>query len=536
LAKKPGQNGHPQAASDGTSKVDGNRGPGQVDAGSAHPNATLTTNAGRPVGDNQNSISAGRRGPLLMQDYLLFEKMAQFNRERVPERVVHAKGSGAYGTFTVTRDITKYTYAKLFSKLGNTCETFARFSTVGGEKGSADTARDPRGFAIKFYTEEGNWDMTGNNTPIFFIRDPLKFGDFIHTQKREPQTNLKSATMMWDFWSLSPESLHQVSFLFSDRGTPDGYRHMNGYSSHTFSLINAKDELFYVKWHFKTKQGIRCLDAQKAEELAGSDPDYAQRDLFHAIEKGDFPKWTVYIQVMPENETDKFQYNPFDLTKIWPHSEYPLIEVGELELNRNPQNYFAEVEQAAFNPVNIVPGMGYSPDKMLQGRLVSYPDAHRYRIGTNYEALPVNRPKCPMHNYNRDGAMRFDDNFGALPNYEPNSFGGPKEDRIYQDRALRLSGEAAARYDHREGNDDYAQVGVFYRKVLDEGAKDRLCQNIAQSLGQTPERVQQLQLSHFEKADPDYRARVEKFLQANERPEYAHTPNEADYALRLPEK
>ncbi|MDQ2843604.1 MAG: catalase [Acidobacteriota bacterium] len=535
MADQRGPNGRPKNASNGTNDVDGNRGPGQTDAGSDHPNATLTTNSGRPVSDNQNSISAGARGPLLMEDYLLFEKMAQFNRERVPERVVHAKGSGAHGKFTVTHDITKYTTAKLFSKVGNICETFARFSTVGGEKGSADTARDPRGFALKFYTEEGNWDMVGNNTPIFFIRDPLKFGDFIHTQKREPQTNLKSPTMMWDFWSLSPESLHQVSFLFGDRGTPDGFRHMNGYSSHTFSLINANNELFYVKWHFKTKQGIQNLYAKKAEELAGSDPDYAQRDLFHAIEKGDFPKWTAFIQVMPENETGKFKFNPFDLTKVWPHGEYPLIEVGEFELNRNPLNYFAEVEQAAFNPVNIVPGMGYSPDKMLQGRLVSYPDAHRYRIGTNYEALPVNAPKCPMQNYNRDGAMRFDGNFGAMPNYEPNSFGAPKEDSSYRDRPIRLSGEPAARYDHREGNDDYYQVGVFFR-MLDEGAKDRLCQNIAQSLGQTPERIQKLQLTHFEKADPGYRARVEKFLAQNEHPEFIHGPNEAGYALRLPEK
>ncbi len=532
MANNLGRNGH---ASNGTNDVDGNRGPGQTDAGSDHVNPRLTTNSGRPVGDNQNSITAGRRGPVLLEDYLLFEKMAQFNRERVPERVVHAKGSGAHGRFTVTHDISKYTSAKLFSKVGNACETFARFSTVGGEKGSADTARDPRGFALKFYTEEGNWDMVGNNTPIFFIRDPLKFGDFIHTQKRDPQTNLKSPTMMWDFWSLSPESLHQVSFLFGDRGTPDGYRHMNGYSSHTFSLINAKNELFYVKWHFKTKQGIKNLDAQKAEELAGSDPDYAQRDLFHAIEKGDFPKWTAFIQVMPENETGKYKYNPFDLTKVWSHGEYPLIEVGEFELNRNPDNYFADVEQAAFNPVNIVPGMGFSPDKMLQGRIVSYPDAHRYRIGTNYETLPVNRPKCPMANYNRDGSMRFDGNFGSLPNYEPNSFGGPKEDSEYRDRAIKLSGEPAARYDHREGNDDYAQVGDFFR-MLDEGAKDRLCENIAKSLGQTPERIQKLQLTHFEKADPGYRTRVEKFLAQNQHPAFAHGPNEAEYALRLPEK
>src|SRR5579859_8148266 len=322
----------------------------------------MTTDAGRPVGDNQNSLTVGPRGPVVFEDFLLFEKMAHFNRERIPERVVHAKGSGAYGHFVCTSaEITKYTTAKLFNAVGKKTPTFIRFSTVGGEKGSADTARDPRGFALKFYTEEGNWDMTGNNTPVFFIRDPLKFGDFIHTQKRDPETNLKSPTMMWDFWSLSPESLHQVSFLFSDRGTPDGYRHMDGFSSHTFSLINAKNELVYVKWHFKTAQGIKNLPAAVAEQLGGSDPDYAQRDLFHSIEKGNFPKWNVKIQVMPENEVDKFQFNPFDLTKVWPHKQYPLIDVGVMELNRNPVNYHAEVEQAAFNPVNIVPGMGYSP-------------------------------------------------------------------------------------------------------------------------------------------------------------------------------
>jgi catalase len=509
---------------------------GANNGGSHGATHTLTMNNGRPVGDNQNSLSAGRRGPLLMEDYLLFEKMAQFNRERVPERVVHAKGSGAHGKFTVTKDITKYTTAKLFAKVGNTCDTFARFSTVGGEKGSADTARDPRGFAVKFYTEEGNWDMTGNNTPIFFIRDPLKFGDFIHTQKREPQTNLKSATMMWDFWSLSPESLHQVTILFSDRGIPDGYRHMNGYASHTFSLINANDELVYIKWHFKTKQGIKNLNPLKAGELAGSDPDYSQRDLFHSIEKGDFPKWTTYIQVMPEEQAltyDKF--DPFDLTKVWPHGEFPLIEVGELELNRNPLNYHQDVEQSAFNPVNVVPGMSYSPDKMLQARLVSYPDAHRYRIGTNYETLPINAAKCPMFNYNRDGSMRYDGNFGSAPNYEPNSFGGPKEDKQYADRPIKLSGEPAARYNHRENNDDYTQAGDLFR-LMSEDQKNLLCSNIAGSLGQTPIRIQELQLSHFEKADPDYAKRVQKFLVENEHPDLAHTPNEAEYATRMPEK
>jgi catalase len=301
---------------------------------------------------------------------------------------------------------------------------YSRFSTVGGEKGSADTERDPRGFALKFYTEEGNWDMTGNNTPVFFIRDPLKFGDFIHTQKRDPQTNLKSPTMMWDFWSLSPESLHQVTILFSDRGTPDGYRHMDGFSSHTFSLINSKNELFYVKWHFKNKQGIKNFTGERASEMRGVDPDYAQRDLFDHIAKGDFPKWRVCVQIMPEKDAETYHINPFDLTKVWPHKDYPLHEVGELVLDRNPENYFAEVEQAAFEPRNVVPGMGFSPDKMLQARLISYPDAHRYRLGVNYDSLPVNKPQCPYHTYNKDGAMRFDGNEGSAVNYEPNSFGG----------------------------------------------------------------------------------------------------------------
>ena len=472
--------------------------------GSAGEPKTLTTQAGRPVADNQNSLTAGPRGPVLMQDFQLIEKMAQFNRERIPERVVHAKGSGAYGHFRVTNDITKYTSARLFSEIGKKTEVLARFSTVGGEKGSADTERDPRGFAIKFYTEEGNWDMTGNNTPVFFVRDPLKFGDFIHTQKRDPQTNLKSPTMMWDFWSLSPESLHQVTILFSDRGTPNGYRHMNGYSSHTFSLINAQGELFYVKWHFKTKQGIENLMAEEAGRLKGEDPDYAQRDLFHSIEKGEYPKWRVCIQVMPEAEAANYKVNPFDLTKVWSHKDYPLIEVGEMELNRNPENYFAEIEQSAFSPVNIVPGMGFSPDKMLQARLVSYPDAHRYRVGTNYEHLPVNRAKgTEVRTYHRDGAMRFDSNSGSSPNYEPNSFGGPKENPKYRDIPLHISGEPADRYNHREGNDDYTQPGNLFR-LMGREAQQRLIENIAGSLGQTPERIQRLQISHFYKADPQY--------------------------------
>ena len=518
---------------------EGSQGPFQTDAGATHTNALLTTNQGRPVGDNQNSMTAGRRGPIVLDDFLLLEKMTQFNRERVPERVVHAKGSGVHGEFVVTHDISKYTSAKIFSKVGNTCPLFARFSTVGGEHGSADTARDPRGFAVKFYTEEGNWDMVGNNTPTFFIRDPIKFGDFIHTQKREPGSNLHSATMMWDFWSLSPESLHQVTILFSDRGIPDGYRFMHGYSSHTFSLINSAGELFYCKWHFKSNQGIKNLTVERAEQIAGSDGDYAQRDLLHAIDQGDFPSWSVKIQIMPEGEINNFKYNPFDLTKTWPQGEYPLIDVGVMTLNRKPKNYFAEVEQAAFNPSNVLPGMGYSPDKMLQGRLLSYPDAHRYRVGTNYDALPINRPQCPYATYNRDGSMRFDENGGDSPNYEPNSFGGPKADPKFLERPYSTTAttEKVGRYDHRDDNDDYAQPGILWR-LFPEDEKDRTAKAIAGSLGQTPLRIQKLQLSHFAKCDPGYASRIVKFLDNNQHPEYLHPEDAAalEPSERLVEK
>jgi len=464
---------------------------------------TMTTDAGRPVGDNQNSLTAGPRGPVVFEDVLLFEKMAHFNRERIPERVVHAKGSGAYGSFVCTNPgMRKYTTAKLFASAGKNTPAFLRFSTVGGEKGSADTERDPRGFALKFYTDEGNWDMVGNNTPVFFIRDPLKFGDFIHTQKRDPETNLKSPTMMWDFWSLSPESLHQVTILFSDRGTPDGYRHMDGFSSHTFSLINSSNELFYAKWHFKTKQGIRNFTREEADAMRGTDPDYAQRDLFDAIQRGDFPRWRVAVQIMPEKEAESYRINPFDLTKVWPHADYPLIEAGELVLDRNPVNYFAEVEQAAFEPKNIVPGMGFSPDKMLQARLISYPDAHRYRLGVNYDSLPVNRPKSPAHTYNRDGAMRFDGNAGSGVNYEPNTFSGPAEDPAYRERPRIVAG-AVERHNHRLDSDYYTQPGNLFR-LMKPDARERLVGNIAASMRSVPQRIQELQLEHFYRADPAY--------------------------------
>jgi len=466
----------------------------------------MTTAAGNVVADNQNSMTAGPRGPVLMQDHHLMEKMAHFNRERVPERVVHAKGAGAYGTFKVTGDISKYTRAKLFSKVGNSCELFARFSTVAGELGSADTARDPRGFAVKFYTEEGNWDMVGNNTPVFFVRDPLKFSDFIHSQKRDPRTGMRDNTMQWDFWSLSPESLHQVTWLFGDRGIPATLRNMDGFSSHTYSLWNDKGERYWVKWHFKTVQGIKNLTAEDATRIAGEDLDHHRRDLFTAIEKGDFPQWRVMIQVMPERDAETYHLNPFDLTKVWPHADYPLIEVGLMELNRNPENYFAEVEQSAFEPGNAPAGMGPSPDKMLQARLLSYPDAHRYRIGVNYAALDVNKPRCPVHHYHRDGQTRFDGNFGRSPNYQPNSFDGPVDNPAVMEPPLRISGDAA-RYDHRIGNDDYTQAGNLYR-LMDADARTRLVNNLVGALKGVPTFIQLRQIGHFYKADPEYGSRV----------------------------
>ncbi|TWA59281.1 catalase [Azospirillum baldaniorum] len=473
--------------------------------------STLTTAAGIPVADNQNSLTAGPRGPVLMQDFHLIEKLAHFNRERIPERVVHAKGAGAYGVFRVTRDVTPYTAAKFLSDVGKETEVFLRFSTVGGEKGSADAERDPRGFAVKFYTEDGNYDLVGNNTPVFFVRDPLKFPDFIHTQKRNPATNLKDPTAVWDFFSLSPETMHQLTILFSDRGTPRGYRHMDGFSSHTFSWINAAGERFWVKVHFKTRQGIQNFTAEQAVRIAGVDPDHATRDLFAAIRDGDFPTWTVSVQIMPEVEADSYRINPFDVTKVWPHADYPLVEIGELVLNRNPENFFAEVEQAAFSPANVVPGISFSPDKMLQGRLFAYADAHRYRLGANHQALPVNRPHAAeVRNHQRDGAMRFDGNGGGSPNYEPNSFGGPVQNRAVAEPPLRISGDAA-RYDHREGNDDYAQAGALFRLIGAE-AQGRLMDNIANSLGEAPGFIQRRQLAHFFAADPAYGSGIAKRL------------------------
>ena len=472
----------------------------------------MTTSAGIPVGDNQNSLTAGPRGPVLT-DYQLMERMAHFNRERVPERVVHAKGAGAYGKFTVTGDISKYTCAKLFSQPGKTCEVFLRFSTVAGEMGSADTARDPRGFAVKFYTEEGNWDLVGNNTPVFFIRDPLKFSDFIHSQKRHPATGLRDPIMQWDFWSLSPESLHQVTTLFSDRGIPATLRNMNGYGSHAFSLWNEKGERYWVKWHFKTMQGVKGLTADEAGKIAGEDLDYHRRDLYQAIESGEFPKWKVQVQIMPERDADTYRIHPFDLTKVWPHKDYPPIDIGVLELNRNPENYFAEVEQAAFEPGNLPPGLGASPDKVLQARLLSYADAHRYRIGINYAGIAVNKPQCPVHTYHRDGQTRFDGNHGGAVNYQPNSFGGPVDDVRFREPPLRLSGDAD-RYDHHAGNDDYAQAGDLYR-LMSPSQKLQLIDNIVGAMKPVPREIQMRQISHFYKADRDYGSRIAAGLGIN---------------------
>ncbi|MCQ9283463.1 catalase KatA [Priestia aryabhattai] len=466
----------------------------------------LTTSWGAPVGDNQNSMTAGSRGPTLIQDVHLLEKLAHFNRERVPERVVHAKGAGAHGYFEVTNDVSTYTKAAFLSEVGKRTPLFVRFSTVAGENGSADTVRDPRGFAVKFYTEEGNYDLVGNNTPVFFIRDAIKFPDFIHTQKRDPRTHLKNPTAVWDFWSLSPESLHQVSILMSDRGIPATLRHMHGFGSHTFKWVNAEGDGVWVKYHFKTEQGVKNLSPDVAAKLAGENPDYHTEDLFNAIEKGDFPSWKLYVQIMPLEDADTYRFDPFDVTKVWSQKDYPLIEVGSMVLDRNPENYFAEVEQATFSPGTLVPGIDVSPDKMLQGRLFAYSDAHRYRVGANHQALPINRPRNEVNNYQRDGQMRFDDNGGRSVYYEPNSFGGPTESHENKQAAYPVSGVAdSVAYDH---NDHYTQAGDLYR-LLSEDERTRLVANIVEAMKPVEkEEIKLRQIQHFYKADPEYGTRV----------------------------
>jgi catalase len=430
------------------------------------------------------------------------EKLAHFDREVIPERRMHAKGSGAYGTFTVTHDITSYTKAKIFSEVGKKTELFTRFSTVAGERGAADAERDIRGFAVKFYTEDGNWDLVGNNTPVFFLRDPLKFPDLNHAVKRDPRTNLRSARNNWDFWTSLPEALHQITIVMSDRGIPATYRHMHGFGSHTFSLINAKSERYWVKFHLVTQQGIKNLTDQEAEALVGKDRESHQRDLYESIEKGAFPRWTMFIQVMPEKDAAKCTYNPFDLTKVWFHKDYPPMEVGVLELNRNPENYFAEVEQSAFNPANIVPGIGFSPDKMLQGRLFSYGDAQRYRLGVNHHLIPVNASRCPFHSYHRDGAMRVDGNYGSTLGYEPNSYGQWQQQPEFAEPPLRLEG-TADHWNHREDKDYYSQPGQLFR-LMKAGQQAVLFANTARAIGGAPRPIQIRHIGNCFKADPAY--------------------------------
>ncbi|QIJ05825.1 catalase KatB [Shewanella chilikensis] len=479
----------------------------------------ITSQSGAPIADDQNSLSAGERGPLLLQDWHLIEKLAHFNRERIPERVVHAKGTGVYGTFTVTNDMSQYTIAEHFQGVGTQTEAFVRFSTVGGEMGSADAERDPRGFGVRFYTKRGNHDIVGNNTPTFFLCDGIKFPDFIHTQKRNPHTNLKDPQAMWDFWSLNPESLHQVTVLMSDRGIPANYRQMHGFGSHTFSFWNAKGERFWVKFHFKTEQGIANLTEEQAAKVKGIDPDHAQRDMVAAIQDGNFPRWKLKVQIMPEADANTYHINPFDLTKVWPHKDYPLIEVGILELNRLPQNYFAEVEQVALAPSNLVPGVGASPDKMLQARLFAYADAQRYRIGANYNQLPVNCPHATQANHHqRAGAMAgaqcpyhgSQTGGDASANYGPNSQPSGLQDATeFKEPPLRLDGEAD-RYS-RYGQDDYTQAGNLYR-LLPEEEKARLISNICGTLSQATQDVQQRMIGHFSQADADYGRRVQEML------------------------
>ncbi|HGJ5856444.1 catalase [Arsenophonus nasoniae] len=473
----------------------------------------LTTSAGSPVVDNNNVITAGPRGPMLLQDVWFLEKLAHFDREVIPERRMHAKGSGAFGTFTVTHDISQYTRAKIFSKIGKETKLFIRFSTVAGERGAADAERDIRGFALKFYTEEGNWDLVGNNTPVFYLRDPLKFPDLNHVVKRDPHTNLRNPAYKWDFFSHLPESLHQLTIDMSDRGIPKSYRHMHGFGSHTYSFINEKNERFWVKFHFRCQQGIENLMDDEAERIVGKDRESSQRDLFDAINNKNYPRWKLQIQVMPEADAAKLPYNPFDLTKVWRHKDCPLIDVGEFELNRNPDNYFADVEQAAFSPANIVPGISFSPDKMLQGRLFSYGDAHRYRLGVNNFQIPVNKTlaTCPFHNYHRDGAMRVDGNSGNGVTYEPNSTGLFQEQPQFKEPPLTLTG-AADHWNHREDDDYYSQPRALF-ELLSKHEHKRMFERIASELVAASIETQQRQVALFNKVHPKYGKGVEKALE-----------------------
>jgi catalase len=473
----------------------------------------LTTAFGAPVDDNQNIATAGKRGPALLQNIWLLEKMAHFDREVIPERRMHAKGSGAFGTFTVTHDITKYTKAKIFSEIGKKTEMFARFSTVAGERGAADAERDIRGFALKFYTEQGNWDVVGNNTPVFFLRDPLKFPDLNHAIKRDPRTGMRSAENNWDFWSNLPEALHQVTVVMSDRGIPKSFRHMHGFGSHTYSFINSENKRFWVKFTFKTQQGIQNLMDDEAGEIIAGDRESHQRDLYEAIERGEFPRWKLYVQIMNEEDANTYHIHPFDLTKVWPHADYPLIEVGEMELNRNAENFFADVEQAAFSPANVVPGISFSPDKMLQGRLFSYGDTQRYRLGVNHSLIPVNAPKCPVHSYHRDGSMRVDGNSGGATSYEPNRHGEWQEQPNFAEPPLAINGDAA-KFNFREDDHDYySQPGNLFR-MLKPDEQQRLFDNTARAIGGASKEVQDRHIGNCSKADPAYGKGVAKAIAA----------------------
>ena len=475
----------------------------------------LTTEFGAPVENNQHSMTAGARGPMLLQDVWFMEKMAHFDREVIPERRMHAKGSGAYGTFTVTHDITKYTKAKIFSEVGKKTDLFVRFSTVAGERGAADAERDIRGFAIKFYTEEGNWDLVGNNTPVFYFRDPLKFPDLNHAVKRDPKTNMRSAQNKWDFLTSLPEAIHQITIDMSDRGIPYSYRHMHGFSSHAYSFINKEGKRYWVKFHFKTQQGIKNLTDQEAEAIIAKDRESSQKDLFEAIERGDFPKWDMKIQIMTEEQANASKRNPFDLTKTWSQKEYPLIDVGVLELNKNPENYFAEVEQSAFSPSTIVPGIGFSPDRMLQGRLFSYTDTQRYRLGVNYASIPVNAPKFKANTYHRDGYMRVESN-GSKVEYEPNSQGEWKEQREYAEPPLKIYGDAY-RYDHREDDDDYYTDARALFNLMTDAQKQVLFENTARDMNGVTKEVQLRHIKNCMNVDKAYGLGVAKALGFDEK-------------------
>lgn len=477
-------------------------------------NHILTTAAGAPVADNNRSLTAGPRGPMLMQDTWLFEKLSHLNREVIPERRMHAKGFGAFGVFRVTNDITRYTRADLFSSIGKETEVFVRFSTVAGERGAADAERDIRGFAVKFYTQQGNWDLVGNNTPVFFLRDPRKFADLNHAIKRHPASGLHSPAANWDFWTSLPEAFHQITIVMSDRGIPDGFRHMHGFGSHTFSLINEHNERIWCKFHWRCQQGIRNLTDEQAAALIAADRDSAGSDLYRAIAQGRFPKWKLCIQVMTDAEAAAFPFNPFDLTKVWPHGDFPLIEVGEMILNRNPQNYFAEVEQAAFNPAQVVPGIGFSPDKMLQGRLFAYGDAQRYRLGVNHHLIPVNRPRCPFHSFHRDGQMRTDGNLGDTLAYEPNSYHEWQEQQQYMEPPQHICGDSG-HWDYTNDEEDYfAQPRALFLLMSAE-QRQALFDNTARAMADVPEFIRQRHLEHCYRCHRDYGEGVEKALSAS---------------------